>query len=295
MNVKFKGIFPALLTPFHENGEVNFESLKMLVERLLGQGVSGFYVDGSTGEAFLLSLEERKAVIRAVAEYNQGRGTLIAQIGCIATKDAIALAQYAEACGYDAVSSVAPFYYKFSFEEIKKYYYDIVNAVNIPMIIYNIPAFSGVNLTVAQMAEFLSDPRFIGVKHTSSDYFAMRQFKTDYPDKIMFNGFDETFLAGLSMGADAAIGSTYNFMAEPFIQIYELFHTGKAAEAAELQARVDKIIALLCKYGIIAGCKAILTESGIPMGTIRAPFMDLTQSQKTDLIDTLKEILEWNY
>ena len=295
MNEKYKGIFPALLTPFHQNGEINFESLKLLVERLLSQGVSGFYVDGSTGEAFLLSMEERKAVIRAAAEYNQRRGTLIAQIGCIATKDAIALAQYAEACGYNAVSSVAPFYYKFSYEEIKKYYYDIVNAVNIPMVIYNIPAFSGVNLTVAQMGEFLSDPRFIGVKHTSSDYFAMRQFKTAYPDKIMFNGFDETFLAGLSMGAESAIGSTYNFMAQTFIRILALFQEGNIKEAAKLQEKADSIIALLCNYGVIAGCKAILTESGIPMGPMRAPFTDLTNAQKADLICTVKEILKWNY
>ena len=114
MNEKFKGIFPALLTPFDSKGNINFTALKMLVESLLAQGVSGFYVDGSTAEAFLLSMEERKALIRTVADYNQRRGVLIAQIGCIATKDAIALANVAEECGYDAISSVAPFYYKFS-------------------------------------------------------------------------------------------------------------------------------------------------------------------------------------
>ncbi len=288
---KFKGVFPALLTPFDTEGNVNFNSLKKLVESLLSQGVSGFYVDGSTGEAFLLSMEERKAVIKAVAEYNQGRGVLIAQVGCISTKDAIELAKAAEESGYDAISSVAPFYYKFSFAQIKKYYFDIVDAVRIPMIIYNIPVFSGVNLSVEQMGEFLKDPRFIGVKHTSSDYFAMRQFKTAFPDKVMFNGFDETFLAGLSMGAEAAIGSTYNFMAPSFIRILELFHSGNIKEAAALQERVDRVITVLCKYGVMAGCKTILTSMGIPMGVVRAPFTDLTDAQKTELLNAVRENL----
>ena len=284
MNEKFKGIFPALLTPFDENGDICFSSLRVLVEKLLAQGVKGFYVDGSTGEAFLLTFEERKAIIKAVAEYARGRCTLIAQIGCISTRQAVALARFAQSCGYDAVSSVAPFYYKFSFAEIKKYYFDIADAVDIPVLIYNIPVLSGVNLSVEQMGEFFSDPRFIGVKHTSTDYFALRQFKTAFPEKVMLNGFDETFLAGLSMGADGAIGSTYNFMAERFLRIHKAFTEGDIGQAAALQEQADKIIALLCKYGVIPGCKAILTQAGVPMGDCRPPFVTPGEKQKEEFL-----------
>ena len=287
----FSGIFPALLTPFDDKDNIRFDSLELLVETLLRQGVTGFYVDGSTAESFLLSMEERKEVIRAVAEYNKGRGTLIAQVGCIATKDAVVLAKTAEDCGYDAISSVAPFYFKFSFDEIKKYYFDLADSVSIPMVLYHIPAFSGVNLSVDQMSVFLSDPRFLGVKHTSADYFALRQFKTAFPDKVMFNGFDETFLAGLSMGADGAIGSTYNFMAPVFLRIYNLFKTGRTEEAASLQAQADRIIAVLCRYGVIPGAKAILTKMDIPMGKARAPFIDLTPEQKEELFCVTDRVL----
>ena len=293
MNEKYKGIFPALLTPFTADEQINFTALEKLINRLLQKGVSGFYVDGSTGESFLLSMEERIALIKAAARFNQGRGTMIAQVGCIATKDAVQLAETAKEAGYDAVSSVAPFYYRFTFNEIKKYYYDIVNAVDLPMIIYNIPAFSGVTLSVEQMGELLSDPRMIGLKHTSTDYFAMRQFKTAFPDKIIFNGFDETFLAGLSMGAQAAIGSTYNFMPEPFIRIFDLFNRGEIEEAVNLQAETDKIISMLCKYGVMAGEKAILSDMGIPMGGVRAPFTDLTPAQKAELIAIVKTIFPY--
>ena len=144
MKEKFKGIFTALLTPFQENGNINREALENLIDYNLKKGVKGFYVTGSTGEAFLLSYEERKEVMKIVSEKVGGKCTLIAQIGCISTKQAIGLAKYAEDLGYDAISSVAPYYYKFSFAEIKKYYFDIVDSVSLPMIIYNFPAFSGV-------------------------------------------------------------------------------------------------------------------------------------------------------
>ncbi len=284
---KFRGIFPALLTPFDENDHISFSALRMLIERLLSQGVSGFYVDGSTAEAFLLSFEERKELIEQTAAICAGRTTLIAQVGCISTKQSIELAKTAEACGYDAISSVAPFYYKFSFEEIRKYYFDLAKAVQIPVIIYHIPVLSGVSLTVEQMSCFLRDERFAGIKYTSADYFTMRQFKTAFPEKVILNGFDETFLAGLSMGADGAIGSTYNFMADKFIRIFELFRQGRIREAAELQREADIIIAALCKVGVMQGEKAILTKMGIPMGPPRAPFTDLTNAQKEELFRTV--------
>ena len=163
MNNKFQGIFPALLTPFDKNDNVNEAVLKQITRYNLDKGVNGFYVGGSTAEAFLLSFEERLQIMKAVAEEAKGATTLIAHIGCISTKQAITLAKEAKELGYDAISSVAPFYYKFSFPEIKKYYYDIVDAVELPMFIYNFPAFSGVNLTVDNIAEFLTDDRFLGV------------------------------------------------------------------------------------------------------------------------------------
>ena len=214
---KFKGIFPALLTPFDEKGKVNTAALSELVNYNIAKGVSGFYVGGSTAEAFLLSEDERKLVYKTVAKANKGRVTLIAHIGCISTEQAIEFGKYAKELGYDAISAIAPFYYKFNFAQIKKYYYDIVNAVDMPMIIYNFPNFSGVNLTVAQVEQFFCDERFIGIKHTSNDYFAMEQFKTRFPEKLVYNGFDEMLLSGLAMGADGGIGSTYNFMADKYI------------------------------------------------------------------------------
>lgn len=291
MKKEFKGIFPALLTPFDKNDNVNIEVLKRITRYNLDKGVSGFYVGGSTAEAFLLSTEERLQVMQAVAEEAKTETTLIAHIGCISTKQAIELAKAAKEMGYDAISSVAPFYYKFSFPEIKKYYYDIVDAVDLPMFIYNFPAFSGVNLTVDNIAEFLTDDRFLGVKHTSSDYFALEQFKAAFPDKIVYNGYDETFLAGLAMGADGAIGSTFNLMAEKFIKIRALFAENKVQEAQAVQKEANAIIRALCKVGVMQGEKAVMDALGFEMGDARAPFAPLTQEQKKELLDTVMPLL----
>ena len=112
---KFKGIFPALLTPFNEKDEINEKALEKLIEYNIQKGVTGFYVGGSTAEAFLLSDEERLQVYRLVKEIVGKRCTLIAHIGCISTGQTIMFGECVQSLGYDAVSAVAPFYYKFTF------------------------------------------------------------------------------------------------------------------------------------------------------------------------------------
>ena len=283
MNEKFKGIFPALLTPFDGQGRVDTEVLGRLVDYNLQKGVDGFYVAGSTC-LFLLDAKERLAVMEAVSSRAGGKCTLIAHIGCISTKQAIEYAREAKEMGYDAISSVAPFYYKFSFEEIRRYYFDIVDAVDLPMLIYNFPAFSGVNLTTDNIREFLADDRFLGVKHTSSDFYALEQFKAGFPDKIVYNGYDEMSLAGLSMGADGGIGSTFNFMAEKYMEIRRLFQENDMSAAQALQREVNTILRALVEVGVMQGEKAIMEGLGFPLGQARSPFAPLSGAQKEKLL-----------
>ena len=284
MNEKFKGIFPALLTPFDGQDRVDTEVLGRLVDYNLQKGVDGFYVAGSTAEVFLLDAKERLAVMEAVSSRAGGKCTLIAHIGCISTKQAIEYAREAKEMGYDAISSVAPFYYKFSFEEIRRYYFDIVDAVDLPMLIYNFPAFSGVNLTTDNIRELLADDRFLGVKHTSSDFYALEQFKAGFPDKVVYNGYDEMFLAGLSMGADGGIGSTFNFMAEKYIEIRRLFQENDMSAAQALQREVNTILRALVEVGVMQGEKAIMEGLGFPLGQARSPFAPLSGAQKEKLL-----------
>lgn len=291
MNSGFDGIFPALLTPFDSNGKINHGALVALIEWNLKKGVNGFYVGGSTAEAFLLSEEERISVYRTVAQTVNGRATLIAHVGSISTEQAIRFGKAAQSLGYNAISAVAPFYYKFSFEQIKKYYYDIVDAVSLPMIIYNFPNFSGVNLSVEQVSEFFCDDRFIGIKHTSNDFFALEQFKSRFPDKKVFNGFDEMLLSGLAMGADGGIGSTYNFMAEKYILIFRLWKEGKYDEALKIQKECNRIIKALCRVGVMEGEKEVLCQLGFDFGNARSPFSVLSEEQKQFVRENITDTL----
>ena len=279
-DIKFSGIYTALLTPFDKNGKINEKALIDHIHQNITDGATGFYVNGSTAESFLLTEAERKYIYELVAAEAKGKCTLLAQIGAISTSQAIEYAKLCEKLGYDAISSVAPFYYKFGANEIKNYYFDIVNEVSLPMIVYHIPALSGVALGAAAFESFLTDDRFAGVKYTANDYFLMEQLKTAFPNKVIYNGYDETFLAGLSMGADGGIGSTYNFMANKFVKIKELFEQNRIAEAQEIQRVANHIITVLCKVGVMQAEKEVLNQLGFDFGVCRHPFGEPTDEQK---------------
>ena len=237
-----QGIFTALLTPFNADYTVNEKSLQKLVEFNLEKGVNGFYVGGSTGEGMLMSPEERKEVFRIVKRAAGDRVDMIAHCGSVSTDDAISMAKEAEALGYTAVSAVAPYYYSFSYDAIRKYYDDIVSSVSLPMVIYNFPGGNGFTFTADIAAEIFKDERFIGIKHTSTDLFALQQFKQRIERITVFNGFDEMCLA----------------------------------EAQRIQNEANAIIAELVKYGVMPCEKAILTFMGINCGPCRRPFLPIS-------------------
>lgn len=280
---KFKGLFSALLTPFNEDGSINFDSLEKLVEFNLQNGIDGFYVGGSTGEGLLLSPEERMQVFECVKKANKGRATLIAHVGTICTLDAIKMAKKAEELEYDAISAVAPYYYGFTLDAVLGYYNDIVNSTSLPMIIYNFPNSGGFSLTKDIANKLFENEKFIGIKHTSGDMFTLNQFKTLDREIVVYNGFDETLLAGLSMGADGAIGSTYNFMGKKFKKIMNCFNLGEIETAKALQNEANEIICEMIKYGVFQSEKAILTEMGIDMGQCRPPFLPISDECRASM------------
>ena len=287
----FKGIYPALLTPFDENDKINEKSLEKLIEMNIAKGVNGFYVGGSTGEAFLLSADERKYVYKLVSDIVKGRVNLIAHVGSIGTKLTLDLAQYAESVGFDAVSSVAPFYYGFSYDEIKDFYFDIANGTSIPMLLYYVPVLVNSKLGVDGLSDFLESDRFMGVKYTSNDFYGLERLKAKYPNKYVFNGFDEMLLSGLTMGADGGIGSTYNCFAEKYVEMYKCFNEGNLKRCQELQKEANDLIDALCKVGVFAGEKEILNMMGMDFGAPRKPFKGLNDEQKAFLRSKVEHLL----
>ncbi|MDU1059719.1 MAG: N-acetylneuraminate lyase [Leclercia adecarboxylata] len=274
MSVTLKGVMPALLTPFNDQQQLDTQSLRQLVRFNIAQGMDGLYVGGSTGEAFVQSIAERQEVLEIVAEEAKGKITLIAHVGTVSTHESQQLSQAASRFGYDAVSAVTPFYYPFSFEEHCDHYRGIVDsAEGLPMVVYNIPALSGVKLSLDQINTLVTLPGVGALKQTSGDLFQMEQIRRAHPDLVLYNGYDEIFASGLLAGADGGIGSTYNIMGWRYQGIVKALKEGDIATAQALQTKCNEVIDLLIKVGVFRGLKTVLHYMGvIEVPLCRKPF-----------------------
>ncbi|MEB5921803.1 N-acetylneuraminate lyase [Franconibacter daqui] len=254
-----RGVMTALLTPFDKNQRLDGESLRRLVRFNLGQGVDGLYVGGSTGEAFMQTAAEREEVLEIVADEAKGKATLIAHVGTVSTTESQQLARSASRYGYDAVSAVTPFYYPFSFEEHCDHYRAIIDsAEGLPMVVYNIPALSGVKLSLEQINTLVMLPGVRALKQTSGDLYQMEQIRRAQPELVLYNGYDEIFASGILAGADGGIGSTYNVMGWRYQRIVRAIEAGEVAEAQRLQSDCNEVIDLLINTGVFRGLKTLL-------------------------------------
>ena len=160
-----KGLYSALLVAFDENGNINEKGLRQIVRHNIDVcKMDGLCVGGSTGENFMLSTEEKKRIFEIAKDEAKDDITLIAQVGSINLKESVELAKFVTDLGYDAISAVTPFYYKFSFDEIKYYYETIIKDVDNRMIIYSIPFLTGVDMSLAQFGELFANPKIVGIK-----------------------------------------------------------------------------------------------------------------------------------
>lgn len=266
------GILAAMLTPFSDEGDISPARLGPLVDYILASGVDGLYAGGSTGECILQSTGERSLLLTELAAYARGKCTLVAHVGSAATADAVRLARVAGQSGYDAVSAIPPYYYPHGFSSISDYYKAIVDAAGVPLIIYNIPALTGVELGTQGLQELLSDDRIAGVKFTATDLFQFWNLRTASPDKSFFFGTDEMFLAACATGADGGIGSTYNLIGDVYVGIAKAVVEGDIDTARRLQATSNTLVNVLLKTGVIPGLKYAMGQLGIPVGPCREPF-----------------------
>lgn len=281
---RFQGIIPAILTPYDESGDISERAARKLVRHLLGKRVDGFYVGGSTGEGFLLSAGERELLLEVIIDEVRGTVPVIAHVGAMDTATSVKLTKHAARVGADAVSSVAPFYYKHGTEQVRGHYLDIAQAADIPLILYHFPAMTGVQSTVRFYEELSKVDHIVGVKFTSKDTFELQQLiEACGPDFRVFNGPDECLLAGLAVGCCGAIGSTYNIMPRLFTQLYSKFKAGEMAEALRLQAKANRVIAELLKYDFIAFEREILRLQGIDTGRPRKPIQQLTEEERLQI------------
>ncbi len=291
--MKYAGIFPAFYACYDDEGNVSPERCQALTRHYVEKGVKGVYVGGSSGECIYLSVAERKATLEAVVEAAQGKLTIIAHVACNNTQDSQELAAHAESLGVDAIAAIPPIYFKLPDHAVAKYWNDISAAApNTDFIIYNIPVLAGIALSTSLLKEMMKNPRVIGVKNSSGATQDIQMFHD--VGAIVFNGPDEQLISGLTMGAIGGIGGTYGAMPELFIEAMAQLQAGNIEKAFDIQNDICRIIYAFfeAKSNMYATIKGILRLNGLELGGVRAPLINLSESDMAtvqkckDMIDT---------
>lgn len=286
-------IYSALVTPTRADESIDHDVLAEVVGEQLARGVEGFYCCGSSGEALLLSLDERKAVVETVTAVVAGRVPVIVHVGTVSTTQTIELALHAQGNGVSAVSMIPPYYYAFTFEEIEAYYREIIHAVDVPVLLYNIPQFTGVAFTKGNSSGLLADPQVIGMKHTDHNLYALERLTQAFPEKIFFNGFDEQYLSALVAGATGAVGTTVNIQPELFLRLRHQFTAGDLDGARRTQQQINSVVETLVAHGVFQSTKYIASARGQVTGNCRAPFRPLTDADRSALDRLADQIAQY--
>lgn len=280
---KYEGVIPAFYACYDDQGEINPERVRALVEYFLEKGVQGLYVNGSSGECIYQSVADRKLILEEVMAVAKGKLTIIAHVACNNTKDSVELARHAESLGVDAIAAIPPIYFRLPEYSVAQYWNDISAAASqTDFVIYNIPQLAGVALTPSLYAEMLKNGRVIGVKNSSMPVQDIQTFAAlGGEDHLVFNGPDEQFLGGRLMGARAGIGGTYGAMPELFLKLNQLIADKELEKAKELQFTINAIIGKLTAahgnmYSVIK--EVLKINENLNIGSVRAPLTPVTDT-----------------
>lgn len=276
----FKGSFPALVTPF-TNGAVDWDTLKKLVEWHIAQGSNGIVPVGTTGESPTLSHEEHNRVIEEVVKAAAGRVPVIAGAGSNATAEGIELIRHAEAAGADAALVVTPYYNKPTQRGMVAHFTAMHDASSLPIIIYNIPGRSVVDMSPETMGELAKLPRIIGVKDATGDLSRVaKQRLTCGPDFVQLSGEDATALGFNAMGGVGCISVTANVAPKLCAEMQAATLAGDYVKAMEYQDKLMPLhIAIFLEPGV-AGAKYAMSKLGLCAAEVRLPLTELTDATK---------------
>ena len=274
------GAHAAMFTPFDAKGRVNPEMIAKIMDYGYANGLKGFYLTGTTGEWWLLSLEERKQVLAAAVASNKGRGKLIAHVGANRTDDSVELARYAAEIGIDWVSSIAPQLYRTSFDATLYHYRKIAEATDLPFMVYSM----GAALVPERDIRFFDLKNVKGIKYTGRDYYAAQRLKRvldKSKETLWFAGCDEQLLCGLALGNVFAggIGTSYNIIPKHIAMICEYAAKNDFRTAAKWQDETNRLIELMIESDNWSYRKAMMRFIGLDCGPYRKPFEPLTAAQ----------------
>lgn len=290
------GLIAAVFTPFKEDGEINPAVVGQYAARLKQQGISGVFVNGSSGEGMMLSVEERKAMAEAWMPFREENFRIIIHVGSTSVKISKDLAAHGQSIGADVISCMAPSFFSSSdVNVIIDYCRQVASAApDLPFYYYHLPVATGAHIKVHQLLDLGSQtiPNLTGVKFTYTDFMDMHQCVALQNGRFdVLHGHDEILINGLVLGVKGAIGTTFNFIPEIYIKIMEAYDNMDLEMAREYQMKSISVVAVMLKYvNAIVGGKAILKLSGLDCGPCRTPLRNLTEPEMAALQRDLTEV-----
>lgn len=290
---KLSGVIPPMITPFTQDGELDEQALRQLVEYLSGK-VDGLFICGSYGCGALMSLDERKRVAEIVKETASPETTIVVHTGTTNTRDTIALTRHAAAIGCDAASAVGPYYYKYASDAVYQYYTDVLKAVgdSIPFYAYHNPGFQGyeTNLDVFRR---LKDDGLAGIKDATFDIMKFATYQRELVDESfdVALGTEAIWVAAHALGGQAYIPGIGNVFPELCKQMWKLSMEEKKEEALAMQFQINKLrdIMYLARSTQLA-IYAIAEIRGIMSAYPRAPFIPATAEEKRAISEALDRV-----
>ncbi len=285
----FRGVFPALITPFRD-GQLDEEAFVALVERQIAGGVHGLVPVGTTGETATLSHDEHRRVVELCVETARGRVPVIAGAGSNSTHEAIELAGHAKAVGADAALVVTPYYNRPSQEGIYRHYEAINNAVQLPVLVYNVPSRTSSDVTNETLARLAKLPNIVGIKDATGDMTrASFQRLMCGPDWVMLSGDDPTALGYIAHGGHGCISVTANVAPKACADFYNACLEGDFDTARAHQDKLVRLHKALFLDASPSPTKFALAQLGLCSDEVRLPISPCAEAVQPAILEAMRE------
>jgi 4-hydroxy-tetrahydrodipicolinate synthase len=286
-------VIPALVTPFREDERIDCSAWQRLIDMLIETGVDGLFVSGSSGEFCGMDMEERTVALRFCKQAIAGRVPMIANVGCITTRDTIALARQAESISADAIAVITPYYIKPTQEELADHLVEVCRAVRMPVLAYNFPHHGGVSLAPETLARAAAKAgNLSGVKDSSGLLELAVAYRNAVTDRefAVFTGGDPIMLAALEAGCAGTITAAANFAPKAFVELYRCHREQRPDEALRLQARIAEMGDALGLHTFPSVVKEALAMAGFPVGPCRKPVGKLPEDAHRELQTLIRNL-----
>lgn len=288
------GVMPALVTPFGADGGIDFKAFELLLEHLRAAGVSGWVPNGSTGEYFSQSTEERRDVLQFVKDFARPDEVLIAGTNAPATREVIELTAMAREIGFDTVLLAPPFYTRPAPEELIRHYEAVLDAVDVNIILYSYPAKDGADIGFEVLDHFADHPRVIGIKESSGVLQRAVDISSRYEGRIqLVSGSDDIALDFMFWGAASWICGPANCMARACCDLDRAWKAGEIDRARTMMKTLYRAMNSLESGKFAQKIKYGCELQGAPVGECRAPLGPLSDAEKAEFRAAMEPILNW--